>query len=147
MTAPGVEPAVALAALRHRDGLYQAGIPGYTSNFSRDGFTYGLLANDLDALRAQLRFSARHQGRRADPGTGEEPGKIHHELPGVKQDGLWTTYDACDSTALFLLAVAHVATHGGDDLQRRYRTNIERALEYLQSHLIDDVFHEDTRQS
>ena len=30
MTAPGVEPAVALAALRHRDGLYQAGIPGYT---------------------------------------------------------------------------------------------------------------------
>ena len=147
MTAPGVEPAVALAALRHRDGLYQAGIPGYTSNFSRDGFTYGLLANDLDALRAQLRFSARHQGRRADPETGEEPGKIHHELPGVQQDGLWTTYDACDSTALFLLAVAHVATHGGDALQRRYRTNIERALDYLRSHLIDDVFHEDTRQS
>ncbi len=91
MTAPGVEPAVALAALRYRDGLYQAGIPGYTSNFSRDGFTYGLLANDLDGLRAQLRFSARHQGRKADPETGEEPGKIHHELPGVKQDGLWTT--------------------------------------------------------
>ena len=147
MTAPGVEPAVALATLRHRDGLYQAGIPGYTSNFSRDGFTYGLLANDLDALRAQLRFSARHQGQRADPETGEEPGKIHHELPGVRQDGLWTTYDACDSTALFLLAIAHVAAHGGDDLQRRYRSCIERALEYLRSHLIDDVFHEDTRQS
>ena len=79
--------------------------------------------------------------------TGEEPGKIHHELPGVKQDGLLTTYDACDTTALFLIALAHVANRGDSDVMRIYRSNIERALEYVHSHLIDDVFHEDTRQS
>ena len=50
--------------------------------------------------------------------TGEEPGKIHHELPGVKQDGLWTTYDACDTTALFLLALARLATRGDPDVVR-----------------------------
>ena len=147
MITAGVDPAVALEALKHRDGLYQAGIPGYTSNFSRDSFTYGLLANDLAALRAQLMFSARHQGHRADAVTGEEPGKIHHELPGVKQDDLLTTYNACDTTALFLLALAHVAKRGDSGVVRVYRSNIERSLDYLRSHLIDDVFHEDARQS
>ncbi len=147
MTTAGVDPAVALEALKHRDGLYQAGIPGYTSNFSRDSFTYGLLANDLVALRAQLMFSARHQGRRADAVTGEEPGKIHHELPGVEQGDLLTTYNACDTSALFLLALAHLANRGHPDVVRVYRSNIERALDYLRSHLIGDVFHEDTRQS
>ena len=147
MITAGVDAAVALEALKHRDGLYQAGIPGYTSNFSRDSFTYGLLANDLAALRAQLMFSARHQGHRADAMTGEEPGKIHHELPGVKQDDRLTTYNACDTTALFLLALAHLADRGDPEVVRRYRSNIDRALAYLDSHLIHDVFHEDTRQS
>jgi glycogen debranching enzyme len=144
----GISPArVALATLAAGDGLYRAGIPGYTSNFSRDSLIYGFLADDIDAIRAQLEFSARHQGRRADPSTGEEPGKIHHEYPGVRQNDLWTTYDACDTTALFLVAIADLAERGQRDLLRQYRDNVERALEYVSSHLIDDVFHEDSRQA
>jgi hypothetical protein len=129
------------------DSLYQAAVPGYKANFSRDSFTYGLLADDLHALRAQLDFSARHQGSRSDPETGEEPGKIHHELPGAELRGLWTTYNACDTTSLFVIALNHLARPGDRRVVRLYRENLERALEYLLDHLYDDVFYEDTRQS
>jgi glycogen debranching enzyme len=127
--------------------LYQAATPGYTANFSRDSLTYGLLADDLRALHAQVEFSARHQGRRRDPETGEEPGKIHHELPGVRMRGLLTTYNACDTTALFLLSVNHLVRRGDRSAGRHYREHVERALAYLHEHLYDDVFHEDPRQS
>jgi glycogen debranching enzyme len=123
--------------------LYQAADPGYAANFSRDSFTYALLAEDLSALRAQVEFSARHQGRRRDSQTGEEPGKIHHELPGVQMRGLWTTYNACDTTALFIIALNHLAYRGERGIVRRYRQPLERALEYLHEHLRDEVFYED----
>ena len=126
--------------------LYQAADPGYTANFSRDSLTYALLAEDLRALRAQLEFSARHQGRRRDPETGEEPGKIHHELPGVQMRGLWTTYNACDTTALFVIGLNHLVHRGDRSIGRRYRDNLDRALAYLHEHLVDDVFYEDTKQ-
>lgn len=127
--------------------IYKAAIPGYTSNFSRDSFTYGLLADDLDALEAQVAFSAQFQGRKPDPETGEEPGKIHHEHPGLHLRERQTTYNACDTTALFLLAIAHLAENGRPEVIARYRDNIDRALEYIVSHLYDGVFYEDIRQS
>jgi glycogen debranching enzyme len=126
--------------------LYQAADPGYTANFSRDSLTYALLAEDLRTLRAQVEFSAGHQGRRADPETGEEPGKIHHELPGVEMRGLCTTYNACDTTALFLIGLAHLSHRGERGIARRYRHNVDRALAYIDAHLVDDVFYEDTKQ-
>jgi glycogen debranching enzyme len=126
--------------------LYQAADPGYTANFSRDSLTYALLADDLRALRAQVEFSARHQGRRPDPETGEEPGKIHHELPGVEIRGLWTTYDACDTTALFVIGLNHLVHRGERRAALRYREHLDRALEYIHSHLVDDVFYEDPKQ-
>jgi glycogen debranching enzyme len=126
--------------------LYQAADPGYSSNFSRDSLTYALLADDLRALKAQIEFSARHQGRRPDPKTGEEPGKIHHELPGVEMRGLWTTYDACDTTALFVIGLRHLVRRGERRAARRYREHLDRALEYIHDHLVDDVFYEDPKQ-
>lgn len=126
--------------------LYQAADPGYTANFSRDSLTYALLAEDLRALRAQVEFSARHQGRRSDPETGEEPGKIHHELPGVEMRGLRTTYNACDTTALFVIGLNHLAHRGERGIARRHREHLDRALEYIHEHLVGDVFYEDTKQ-
>jgi glycogen debranching enzyme len=126
--------------------LYQAAEPGYTANFSRDSLTYALLAEDLRALRAQIEFSARHQGRRRDPETGEEPGKIHHELPGVQMRGLWTTYNACDTTALFVIGLHHLAYHGDRGAVRRYRDHLDGAIAYFHEHLDNDVFYEDTKQ-
>ncbi len=130
-----------------RDSVYQAALPGYASNFSRDSFTYGMLADDLHALRAQLELSSRHQGRFPDPETGEEPGKIHHELPGVQMRGLWTTYNACDTTALFVIALSHLFHRGDRGVVARFRENLDRAIEYLLAHVYDDVFFEDTKQS
>ncbi len=130
-----------------RDSVYQAALPGYAANFSRDSFTYGLLADDLHALRAQLELSSRHQGRHPDPETGEEPGKIHHELPGVAMRGLWTTYNACDTTALFVIAMSHLAHRGDRKVVARFGESLDRAIEYLLAHVYDDVFFEDTKQS
>jgi glycogen debranching enzyme len=130
-----------------RDSVYQAAVPGYTANFSRDSFTYGLLADDLHALRAQLELSARHQGRSRDPETGEEPGKIHHELPGVRMRGLWTTYNACDTTSLFVIALSRLSRRGYRRIVGRFGENLDRAIEYLLAHVYDDVFFEDTKQS
>ena len=126
--------------------IYQAATPGYAANFSRDSLTYALLAEDFRALRAQVEFSARRQGRRPDPETGEEPGKIHHELPGVRMRGLWTTYNACDTTALFVIGMNYLASRGDRSIAQRHRRSLERALEYFHAHLDGDVFYEDTKQ-
>jgi glycogen debranching enzyme len=130
-----------------RDSVYQAALPGYASNFSRDSFTYGLLADDLRALRAQLELSSRHQGRSRDPETGEEPGKIHHELPGVAMRGLWTTYNACDTTSLFVLALNHLLHRGDRGVVARFGESLDLAIEYLLAHVYDDVFFEDPKQA
>lgn len=127
--------------------LYQAAVPGYGANFSRDSLIYGLLADDLRALQAQIGFSARHQGQRADSATGEEPGKIHHELPAVHLRGLWTSYNACDTTALFIIALNRLAHRGDRGVAERFREQLERAVAYIDAHLDDDVFYEDTKQS
>ena len=65
----------------NKTNLYSAGFPGYGRNFSRDSLIYGLLASDQEALFAQIDYSAKNQGKKPDPDTGEEFGKIHHELP------------------------------------------------------------------
>ncbi len=126
--------------------VYKAGLPGYQSNFSRDSLTYGLLANDLEALEAQIAYSAEHQGRQRNATSGEEPGKIHHECPGVLMRGRETTYNACDTTALFLLAIARVAPHRNPKWLKAYRPHITRALHYISSHLRRGIFYEDPRK-
>jgi len=123
--------------------IYKAAAPGYPNNFSRDSFTYGLLADDLEALEAQVAFSASHQGVKYDPVSGEEPGKIHHEFPGVALRGLMTTYNACDTTALFLLAIAYLVRHGKTQLLVQYAAHIDQALSYILAHTIDGLFTED----
>ena len=138
----------ALAKLRLEESpihpIYVAAEPGYQRNFSRDSFTYGLLAEDAEALEAQVAFSFNHQGVKRDPHSGEEPGKIHHEWPGIAYRDKETTYNGCDSTALTLLATAKLAEMGKTELLRTYGANIESALEYIYSHTrADNLFNED----
>lgn len=101
------DPAPAREALRFRSDsgatLYAAGLPRFRSNFVRDGVIAALLANDVDALRDQLRHAAAKQGTRRDGFSGEEPGKIPHEDPPVELNGHSTLYSACDTTALFVI--------------------------------------------
>lgn len=137
----------ALEELARSHGVvYQAAQPGYPQNFTRDSLTYGILAGDALALKAQIEYSAERQGVDYNPETGEEPGKIHHEWPGVTMRGLQTTYNACDTTALFLQSIARMVRQGHDRLLDTHRGNIERALKYITSHLMDGVFYEDPEQ-
>lgn len=119
--------------------LYRAAFPGYPSNFSRDSFLYGMLSGDTEALRAQVQHSARHQGTTIDPLTGEEVGKIHHELPGVFINDQYSTYNACDTTALFLLALTSLYEAGDKSVLSRYSTNIDAGVAYIQSHVHDNL--------
>lgn len=123
--------------------LYMAAYPGYPGNFPRDSIIYGMLAGDRQALRAQIEFSANNQGIKANPITGEEPGKIHHELPEVILNNKSSAYNACDTTALFLLAIANLYESGDENILELYAKNIESALGYIKSHIHDSLFYED----
>lgn len=123
--------------------LYMAAYPGYLGNFSRDSIIYGMLAGDRQALCAQIEFSAKNQGKNNNPINGEEPGKIHHELPGVILDNKSTAYNACDTTALFLLAIARLHESGDNKILNKYSKNIESAICYIKSHIRNGLFFED----
>jgi len=124
--------------------VYNAGIPNFRHNFSRDSLMAGLLMNNEKVLREQLRLSSEIQGRESDPLTGEEFGKIHHEYPGVKLNGRLTSYDACDTTALYLIGMeAYLSLTGDLPFIRGHRRNIERAVEYIVTHTNNGLFWED----
>lgn len=128
-----------------RDGivLYNAGLPRFKSNFARDGLLSSILLNDESVLAAQLRFCALHQGKKQDPYTGEEPGKIFHEIPDAVIDGLSTKFNACDTTGLYLLGHAlYVQKTGDRSLLSEYSASIGDALTYVISHMKDGFFFE-----
>lgn len=139
-----VEDALNLLRIQGTE-LYRAAFPGYPSNFSRDSFLYAMMAGDIEALRAQVQHSARHQGTTIDSLTGEEIGKIHHELPGVFINEQYSTYNACDTTALFLLALTSLHETGDETVLSHYDTNIEAGVAYIKSHVHDNLFYEDPK--
>jgi glycogen debranching enzyme len=130
------------------DGMpcYFAGLPGYPRNFSRDTIIAGIIAADHHMLDNQLAMSYLHQGKTYDPITGEEPGKIHHEFPGVMVHGpQMSTYNACDTTALYLTGLEflkHLNKRESVDFLNNHQKSIEIALQYLVSHVRDDIFWE-----
>lgn len=128
------------------DQCYSAGLPHYKSNFSRDTFISGILSYDYNLLENQLRISFKHQGDKYDPLTGEEPGKIHHEYPGVVVHKPYlSTYNACDTTALSLIAlefVLHMHKDRGEEIIDTYHSNIEKSLSYLDRHIKNNIFWE-----
>jgi len=97
----------------------EAGDPGrYHALFGRDSTITALqvLPERPDVARATLRALAERQGRRDDPATGEEPGKVLHELwpgglPGHAPAG-WPNpyYGSADGTSWFL----HLAAELGE---------------------------------
>jgi glycogen debranching enzyme len=124
--------------------LRKAGIPGYERSFVRDTVVTALLAHDSEMLRTMLDFAAYLQGTKANATTGEEPGKIFHEYPGVDLNGKNTQYAACDTTALFLIGCLKLEQWGEDSLfATGLRVHIEQAAEYIVAHLKNGLFWED----
>lgn len=121
--------------------LYNAGLPHFPRNFTRDSILSSILFCNPNMLRDQLIFCALRQGKKQNSYTGEEPGKIFHEYPGVEINGLSTEFNACDTTALFLIGHEIYQKLAGDNrLVEEYKTNIIAAAEYIVSHLNNGLF-------
>ena len=103
-----------LALVQDAVGAYQAGLPTFPRVFARDSIASALLMDNPAALRRIIEICMQHLGSKYDSRSGEEPGKVFHELPGVPctwcngQDGrtsdLNTAYNAIDTTPLFVIA-------------------------------------------
>lgn len=106
---PGDQPVVA------------AGAPWFMTLFGRDSLLTSYMALPLETSLAQgtLQTLARWQGRRVDPPTEEEPGRILHELRlGPDRDtalGGSHYYGTVDATPLFVVLLAEAWRWGVPD--------------------------------
>jgi glycogen debranching enzyme len=123
---------------RYPTGLYPtAGLPWYAVPFGRDQLITSMLMLPVnpEISRGVLRYLAARQGRRNDPGSEEQPGKILHEVRTgeVVERGLWPhhLYGTIDATPLFLCALAETVDWTGDEtLLEELSTNAEAALDW-----------------
>ncbi|MBC6980556.1 glycogen debranching N-terminal domain-containing protein [Caulobacter sp. 17J80-11] len=131
-----------------RDPDYVAGgLPWFVALFGRDSITAAIqsLAFDPEIAAGTLRALARWQGRRFDPRTGEEPGKILHELRVGEMARLGAIpftpgYQSVDSTPLFLVLLGlHARWTGRLDLFLELREAAEAALAWLQARMTDGL--------
>ena len=115
-----------------------AGAPWFMAVFGRDSLITSYLALALDPRLAlgALQTLARHQGRRTDPVSEEEPGRIAHELRfGVEASlalGGNVYYGTADATPLFVALLGELHRWGlFRDEVRRLLPNVDRALEWI----------------
>ncbi len=97
---------------RYDTGIYPtAGLPWFAVPFGRDTLISSILLLHFnpELARGVLRYLAKHQGKKVDRDTDEQPGKILHEVRTgeVVDRGLWPhiLYGTVDATALFLCAL------------------------------------------
>ena len=123
-------------------GLYPtAGLPWYAVPFGRDALITAILLLHVnpEIARGVLRYLAAHQGKRFDPASDEEPGKILHEVrSGEAVDGgYWPPilYGTVDATPLFLCALTETErwTHNHDLVDELWPA-AEAALEWCTRH-------------
>jgi glycogen debranching enzyme len=99
-----------------------AGVPWFMALFGRDSLVASLqsVAFLPDLARGVIRSLARWQGKKDDPETEEQPGKILHE---VRPEGLrgarsfsprFPYYGSVDATPLFVLTLAEYHRRTGD---------------------------------
>jgi glycogen debranching enzyme len=116
-----------------------AGIPWYSTAFGRDSIITSLEGLALNSVIARdtLRYLARHQGRREDSFTEEQPGKIMHELrrgemARNREIPHIPYYGTIDATPLWLVLFHETWLWTGDDaLVRELLPNADRALEWI----------------
>lgn len=130
-----------LAALELRDGadpFYAAGAPWYLTLFGRDSLWAARLTLPLGTRIAAgtLRALARRQGRRTDPGSEEQPGKMLHEVRSAEVTFHDITlaplyYGSVDATSLWL-SLLHDAWRWGMPAEEvaELLPAAERALEW-----------------
>jgi glycogen debranching enzyme len=97
---------------RYETGIFPTGgMPWYAVPFGRDTLISSILLLHVnpELARGVLRYLAKHQGKKTDLYSEEEPGKILHEVRDgeVVARGMWPhiLYGTVDATALFLCAL------------------------------------------
>ena len=100
---------------RPRLPVIAAGAPWSMALFGRDSLLSSMMLLPVDAYLAfgTLTTLAAHQGTGTDPRTGEEPGRIPHELrfgPSTlgASTGEGTHYRSADATPLFVMAAGEL---------------------------------------
>jgi glycogen debranching enzyme len=110
------------------DEFYAAGAPWFFTLFGRDSLWAARLALSANPTLAAstLRVLARRQGRRLDPATAEEPGKMLHELraeafvvPGEGFSLPPIYYGSVDATALWVGLFADTVDAGMPEAEVR----------------------------
>jgi glycogen debranching enzyme len=138
-----------LGALRLRkpdgtgDTFLGAGVPWYLTLFGRDSIWAArmLLPMGTALAAGTLRTLARRQGQRVDVASGEEPGKIMHELRygglfGVRAgDAPATYYGTVDATALWISLLHDAWRWGMPEAEvAALLPNLRSALDWLARH-------------
>ena len=118
-----------------------AGAPWFMTLFGRDSLLTGWMTLPLNVGLAlgTLETLARVQGRRVDPLTEEEPGRILHELRlGPDNDetlGGSHYYGTVDATPLFVMLLAECLRWGGDpERVRRLLPAADEALAWVENY-------------
>jgi glycogen debranching enzyme len=115
------------------------GLPWFVAPFGRDSLLAALQGLPFDPRPAEgiLRLFARHQGVKVVAETGEEPGKIPHELrvgamANLEEVPHRPSYLSIDATPLFLILVGrHAEWTGSHALFDELRPAIEAALAWM----------------
>src|SRR5579875_673254 len=118
-----------------------AGVPWFMTLFGRDSLLTAWMALPLDVELAlgTLQMLARTQGRRADPFTEEEPGRILHELRSGPDSGRVLGgshyYGTADATPLFVMLLAECWRWGvGESAIRALLPAADAALAWIENY-------------
>ena len=125
-----------------RDVVVAAGAPWFMALFGRDALLTSSMTMALrpDLAVGTLRALSRYQGRRADPLSEEEPGRILHELrAGVEAPlapgGVDRYYGSVDATPLFVMVVAQLARFGAArEIVDELLPAVDMALGWIDAH-------------
>jgi glycogen debranching enzyme len=116
-----------------------AGAPWYMTLFGRDALltSWSGLLLDPELALGVLETLARLQGRRNDPGTGEQPGRVLHEVrstesPSRRFDEADIYYGTVDAPALFVMLLGEVHRWGlSPDRVRALVPAADRCMEWM----------------
>jgi glycogen debranching enzyme len=120
--------------------ILAAGAPWFMALFGRDSLLTGWMALGLDARLAlcTLRTLARMQGKRSDPLTEEQPGRILHEVRLGREaklalGGGRAYYGTVDATPLFVMLLGELDRWGAlpDEDRRSLIAAADRALDWI----------------
>ena len=136
------QSAADLHALRvefDRHTIVGAGIPWFCAPFGRDALitAYEALTLNPDFATEALRTLAAFQGKKFDPETEEEPGKIFHELRFGEMARAGEIphspyYGSIDATPLFVIVAEALHRFAGDmAFLRELRPSLEAALGWI----------------